>query len=135
MQRAEHRHHVWRYDFVHDQTTDGRALKCLTVVDEFTCEGLAIHCARSLTATDVIHTLTELIKRSEASCLKSDNGPQFVATAVREWLEERNIGSQYIAPGSPWQCLPERFNSIFRTTRLNRWAFESMSEAQAVIRQ
>jgi putative transposase len=74
------------------------------VVDEFTREGLAIRCGRSLTGTDVMHTLNVLIKRSgRPMCLKSDNGPQFIATAVREWLEERYIASQYIAPGSPWQ--------------------------------
>jgi transposase InsO family protein len=69
-------------------------------------------------------------------CLRSDNGPQFVAMAVREWLKERGIGTHYIDPGSPWQnAYNESFNSIFRMTCLDRWAFESVSEAQAVIRQ
>ena len=137
VQCAEHRHHVWSYDFVHDQTIDGRALKCLTVVDEFTREGLAIRCAGSLTATDVVQTLNELLKTyGRPLCLRSDNGPQFVAMAVREWLKERGIGTHYIDPGSPWQnAYNESFNSIFRMTCLDRWAFESVSEAHAVIRQ
>jgi putative transposase len=137
MHRAEHRHHVWSYDFVHDQTIDGRTLKCLTVVDEFTREGLAICCARSLTATDVIQTLNELIKQyGRPDCLKSDNGPQFVATAVRKWLEGQRIDTHYIDPGSPWQnAYNESFNSILRITCLDRWAFESVSEASTVIRQ
>lgn len=133
--RAEHRHHVWSYDFVHDQTLDGRTLKCLTIVDEFTREGLAIHCARSLTAPDVIRTLEGLIHRyGRPLCLRSDNGPEFIASRVRSFLEERHIGTCYIDPGSPWQNpFNESFNSIFRTTCLDRWAFASIAEARAVI--
>jgi putative transposase len=133
--RAEHRHHVWSYDFVHDQTIDGRTLKSLTIVDEFTREGLAIRCARSLTATDVVQTLKKLIRRhGRPLCLRSDNGPQFIAETVRKWLEEHDIGTHYIDPGSPWQNpFNESFNSIFRTTCLNRWAFETLAEARALI--
>ena len=107
------------------------------MVDEFTREGLVIRCARSLTATDVVQTLNEWLKTyGRPLCLRSDNGPQFVAMAVREWLKERGIGTHYIDPGSPWQnAYNESFNSIFRMTCLDRWAFESVSEAQAVIRQ
>ena len=133
--RAQHRHHVWSYDFVHDQTIDRRTLKCLTIVDEFTREGLAIRCGRSLTATDVIHALKELIQRhGRPVCLRSDNGPQFVAMTVRNWLNEHNIGTHYIDPGSPWQNpYNESFNSIFRTTCLDRWAFETLAQARIVI--
>jgi putative transposase len=133
--RAEYRHHVWSYDFVHDQTIDGRTLKCLTIVDEFTREGLSIRCGRSLTATDVVHALKELIHRQgRPDCLRSDNGSQFVATTVRNWLDEHNIGAHYIDPGSPWQNpYNESFNSIFRTTCLNRWAFATLAEARIVI--
>jgi transposase InsO family protein len=133
--RAEHRHHVWSYDFVHDQTIDGRTLKCLTVVDEFAREGLAIRSGRSLTAPDVIRTLEELVRRyGRPVCLRSDNGPEFIAHQVKDWLEKRGIGTHYIDPGSPWQNpFNESFNSIFRTTCLDRWAFASMAEARAVI--
>jgi len=133
--RAEHRHHVWSYDFVHDQTLDGRTLKCLTVVDEFAREGLAIPSGRSLTATDVIRALEALIRRyGRPVCLRSDNGPEFIAHRVKEWLEKRGIGTHYIDPGSPWQNpFNESFNSIFRTTCLDRWAFASLAEARAVI--
>jgi len=100
--RAEHRHHVWSYDFVHDQTIDDRAFKCLTVVDEFTREGLAIRCGCSFTATDVIRTLKALMKRhGKPICLRSDNGPRSVARAVRAWLEQHRIGTHYIDPAAP----------------------------------
>ena len=135
--RATHPNHVWSYDFVMDQTIDGRTLKCLTVVDEFTRQGLAVHCARSLTATDVVRVLTELIKQhGRPECLRSDNGPEFIAKKVQNWLSERSVGTHYIDPGSPWQnAYCESFNSIVRTTCLNRWAFESVVEARAVIAQ
>jgi putative transposase len=105
------------------------------VVDEFTRQGLAIRCGRSLTATDVVHALKALIQRhGRPVCLRSDNGPQCVATTVRKWLDERHIGTHDIDPGSPWQNpYNERFNSIFRTTCLARWAFEPLAEARIVI--
>ena len=133
--RAMHPDHVWSYDFVHDQTMDGRRLRCLTVVDEFTRKSLAIVIARSLTSHDVIQALETLIRqRGQPDCLRSDQGPEFITRAVKEWLEERSIGTHYIDPGSPWQnAYGESFNSIFRTTCLNRWAFESVREARADI--
>ena len=135
--RASHPNHVWSYDFVHDQTTDGKSLRCLTVVDEFTREGLMIHCARSITASDVVRHLAGLIgHHGKPTCIRSDNGPEFVASAVKDWLAEQSIGTHYIEPGSPWQNpYGESFNSIFRTTCLDRWAFESVSESRAVIDQ
>jgi transposase InsO family protein len=135
--RAEYPNHVWSYDFVSDRIIDGRTLKCLTVVEEFTREGLEIHCATSITATDVIAVLAELIaQHGRPVCLRSDNGPEFIATAVKEWLAEHSIGTHYIDPGSPWQnAFNESFNSIFRTTCLNRWDFESVTESRAVTDQ
>lgn len=135
--RAQHPNHVWSYDFVMDQTIDGRTLKCLTVVDEFTRQGLAVRCARSLTATDVVRILDELIRQhGRPDCLRSDNGPEFIARIVQGWLSKRSVGTHYIDPASPWQnAYNESFNSIFRTTCLNRWAFESVVEAKAVIGQ
>lgn len=135
--RAEYPNHVWSYDFVSDRVIDGRTLKCLTVVDEFTRESLAVHCATSLTSTDVIAVLAELVvQHGRPVCMRSDNGPEFIAKAVKDWLAKRSIGTHYIDPGSPWQNpFGESFNSIFRTTCLNRWLFESVSEARAVIGQ
>jgi len=112
--RAQHPNHVWSYDFVMDQTIDGRTLKCLTVVDEFTRQGLAVRCARSLTATDVVRILDELIRQhGRPECLRSDNGPEFIAKSVQSWLSKRAVGTHYIDPGSPWQnAYNESFNSM-----------------------
>jgi transposase InsO family protein len=136
VKRAEYPNHVWSYDFVHDQTIDGRRLKFLTVVDEFYRAGLAVECARSLMAVDVIRILGKLIQQhGRPVCLRSDNGPEFIADRVKAWLGRNGIDTHYIEPGSPWQnAYNESFNSIFRTTCLNRWAFESVSEAKAVSR-
>ena len=120
---------------VAERALDGRRFRCLTVVDEFTRESLAIVISRSLTSDDVIRALDELIrKRGRPDCLRSDQGPEFITRAVRDWLDERAIGTYYIDPGSPWQnAYGESFNSIFRTTCLDRWAFESVREARAVV--
>lgn len=135
--RATHPNHVWSFDFVHDQTNDGRRLRFLTIVDEFTKEDLSVECARSLTSQDVIRVLGRLIEqRGAPECLRSDNGPEFIAEALKSWLEDRSIGTHYIDPGSPWQnAFVESFNSIFRTTCLDRWAFETVQEARAVTEQ
>jgi putative transposase len=132
--RACFPNHVWSYDFVFDQTEDARPLKCLTVVDEFTRQGLAICIARSLTAGDVIRILDELFhEHGRPACLRSDNGPELVAAAVQKWLKAKHVDTHYIDPGSPWQnAYNESFNSIFRTTCLDRWLFSSMTEARVV---
>ncbi|MCH9671550.1 MAG: IS3 family transposase [Gammaproteobacteria bacterium] len=135
--RARHPGHVWSYDFVFDQTLDGRRLKCLTVLDEFTRQGLAVDIARSLTARDVVATLARLFAvHGRPQCIRSDNGPELVANAVQKWLGDQHVGTHYIAPGSPWEnAYCESFNSILRTTCLNRWVFSSMLEARVVCRQ
>lgn len=135
LNRAEYPNHVWSYDFVHDQTTDGRTLKCLTVVDEFTHEGLTIETARSLTSANVIRVLAYLFSLyGHPIYVKSDNGPEFVAKAVQRWLKTRNVATHYIDPGSPWQNgHNESFNAVFRDGCLNRWAFYSVAEARRVI--
>ena len=133
--RAQYPNHVWSYDFVHDQTEDGRQLKCLTVVDEFTRQGLAIRVARSLTARDVTRILDELFyEHGRPVCIRSDNGPELVATHVQNWLKDKRVNTHYIEPGSPWQnAYNESFNSIFRTTCLDRCLFGSMTEARVII--
>lgn len=125
---------VWSYDFVSDQTTDGRRLKFLCVVDEFTRECLALEVRRSFRAQEVIAVLTGLIARRGAPAhLRSDNGPEFVAQAVQAWLQANAIGALYIAPGSPWEnAYVESFNSRLRDEHLNREEFASLLEAQVL---
>lgn len=100
---AEHMNHVWSYDFVMDQTIDGRPLKLLPIVDEFTRECLCINVARSIKASDVVETLRQLFAvRGAPMFIRSDNGPEFVARAVRDWLAASGVDTLFIEPGSPW---------------------------------
>jgi transposase InsO family protein len=133
--RAEYPNHVWSYDFVFDQTEDGRQLKCLTVVDEFSRQGLTVRLGRSMTATDVTRILDELFRQhGRPVCIRSDNGPELVARHVQNWLKDKHVDAHYIDPGSPWQnAYCESFNSIFRTTCLDRCLFASMTEARVII--
>lgn len=125
---------VWSYDFVSDQTSEGRRLKLLCVVDEFTRECLALEVRRSFRAKDVIAVLMALIAlRGAPVHLRSDNGPEFVAQAVQAWLKAQAVGPLYIAPGSPWEnAYVESFNSRLRDEHLNREAFASLLEAQVL---
>jgi transposase InsO family protein len=125
---------VWSYDFVSDQTAEGRRLRFLCVVDEFTRECLALEVRRSFRAQEVIAVLTVLIgQRGVPAHLRSDNGPEFVAQAVQAWLKAKAIGALYIAPGSPWEnAYVESFNSRLRDEHLNREAFASLLEAQVL---
>ena len=133
--RAEHPNHVWSYDFIEDQTVDGRRLKILPIVDEFTRECLTIEVERHMTAQDVIATLRFLFElRGPPEYLRSDNGPEFIAQAVKDWLSESGVGTLYIEPGSPWQnAYSESFNSRFRDELLNRELFETLAEAKVLI--
>ncbi len=98
------RNHVWSYDFVQDRTHDGRAFRMLTVIDEYTRECLAILVARRLNSDDVLHLLAELFaERGPPDHTRSDNGPEFTATAVREWLGKISVKTLFITPGSPWE--------------------------------
>jgi len=135
--RARFPNHVWSYDFVFDRTEDARQLKCLTVVDEFTRQGFEITVGRSLTASDVVRVLDKLFRQhGRPACIRSDNGPELVSSTVQKWLKEKHVNTHYIDPGSPWQnAYCESFNSIFRTTCLDRWLFGSMTEARVVINQ
>ena len=125
---------VWSYDFVSDQTTDGRRLKFLCVVDEFTRECLALEVRRSFRAPEVLAVLAGLIaQRGSPAYLRSDNGPEFVALAVQAWLKAHAVGPLYIAPGSPWEnAYVESFNSRLRDEHLNREAFASLLEAHVL---
>ena len=130
--QALYPNHVWSYDFVADQTIDGRTLRFLTVIDEYTRQALWIECARHLTSVDVVRVLDQLVElHGKPGVVKSDNGPEFVAKKVRDWIEDRQIGIRFIEPGSPWQNgHNESFNGVFRDGCLNRWLFESVREAR-----
>lgn len=132
--RASHINEVWCYDFVSDQTEDGRTLKFLTVEDEFTREALAIEVERSLTSREVIETLRYLFEvRGAPRHIRSDNGPEFIAAALREWLKVSGVGTLYIEPGAPWENgFNESFNSRFRDELLNGELFTSLREAKVV---
>ncbi len=102
--RAEHLNHVWSYDFVMDLTENGRRLKMMPVVDEYSRECLTIDVERSITAEDVVSTLASLFRqRGEPAFIRLDNGPEFIAKAIKEWLEASGVKTLYIEPGSPWE--------------------------------
>jgi transposase InsO family protein len=133
--RAERIDHVWTYDFVSDQTADGRRIKILTVEDEHTRECLALEVARSITSRDVIGVLGELFAvRGAPAFIRSDNGPEFIADRVRSWLEDNAVGPLYIEPGAPWQnAFGESFNGKLRDECLNLELFTSLAEARVVL--
>jgi putative transposase len=134
-QRPTHRNHVWAYDFVAIRTHDGRPLRLLTIVDEYTRECLAIEVARHLRADDVLHRLAELfVQRGVPEHIRSDNGPEFTAKAVRHWLVQVGVRTLYIEPGSPWENgYIESFNGKLRDELLNGELFYTLWEAQVVI--
>lgn len=133
--RAERPNHVWSYDFIHDRTADGRGLKMLPIVDEYTRECLTIEVERHLTAKDVVSTLEYLFEvRGEPGHIRSDNGPEFIAEVVKGWLARRGAGTLYIEPGSPWEnAYSETFNSRLRDEILDREVFETLKEAKVLL--
>lgn len=133
-QRAEHKDHVWAWDFVHDTTADGRSLKWLTLIDEYTRECLALEVGRSLKSEAILEVLRDLFAiRGVPKFIRSDNGPEFIAQAVRSWLEKAQVQTLYIEPGSPWENgYNESFNSRFRDEFLNREEFDSLRHARAL---
>ena len=133
--RPERRNHVWSYDFVEDRTHDGRKYRMLNVIDEFTHECLAIRVARKLKAIDVIDVLSDLfILRGIPGHIRSDNGPEFVAKAVQEWITAVGAKTAYIEPGSPWENgYVESFNARLRDELLDGEIFYTLREAQIVI--
>ena len=133
--RAERADHVWSYDFVHHRTHDGRAFRTLNVLDEFTRESLAIQARRKLSSADVIDVLTDLfVLRGIPTYIRSDNGPEFVAGAVRQWIAAVDARTAFIEPGSPWENgYIESFNARLREELLNGEIFYTLREAQVLI--
>lgn len=133
--KPEHKDHVWSYDFVVDQTRDGRKLKMLTVIDEFTRECMAIVVKRRMSSGDVIEALSGLFAQGrQPKFIRSDNGPEFIAKELRNWLTSLEISAQYIHPGSPWENgYNESFNGRLRDEFLNGEIFYTLLEAQVLI--
>ncbi|WP_342111327.1 IS3 family transposase [Methylobacterium sp. SI9] len=135
--RPERPDHVWSYDFVEHRTHDGRKYRMLNVLDEFTRECLAIRVSRKLKAHDVIDVLSDLFSlRGVPSHIRSDNGPEFIAQSVRDWIAAVGSETAYIEPGSPWEngyC--ESFNAKLRDELLNGEVFYTLKEASVVIEQ
>ena len=134
---AEHKGHVWAWDFLHDRTSDGRALKWFTVVDEYTRECVALEVARGMTAQAVGVVLAAAVRERGAPVhIRSDNGPEFIARAIRDWVAGAGLETLYIAPGAPWENgYAESFNSKVRDELLNVEEFGSLLEAQVLARE
>lgn len=132
--RAERRNHVWSYDFVKDTTSDGKPLRFLTVIDEFTRECLALPVGRTFKAEDVQICLTKLFKeRGRPEFIRSDNGPEFIADFVRGWLYKLKVRTLFIEPGSPWENgYNESFNGKFRDEFLTGELFDTVWEARVL---
>jgi transposase InsO family protein len=133
--RPERPNQVWSYDFVADRTHEGRAYRMLTVIDEYTRRCLAITVQRGLRSDDVLHTLTELfVRHGPPEHIRSDNGPEFTARAVRNWLGHLGVKTLFIQPGSPWENgYNESFNGKLRDELLNGEIFYTLREAQVLI--
>ena len=134
VKKAEFVNHVWTYDFIEDATEDGRKLKFLTVLDEWTRESPAIEVGRSITSKGVIAVLEYLFTvRGVPGFIRSDNGPEFMAQAIKRRLEDRAVGTLYIEPGSPWENgYIESFHGRLRDELLNRELFYSVKEAKVL---
>lgn len=135
--RPEHKNHVWSYDFVADRTSDGRPIRMLNIVDEYSRECLRIHIDRQLKASDVIYELSELfIERGVPDYLRSDNGSEFTADVVRGLLQRLGVKTLYIEPGSPWENgYIESFNGKLRDELLNGEIFDTIVEARVITEQ
>jgi len=132
--RPSSKNHVWSYDFVHGRTHDGRAFRILNIIDEFTRECLTIKVARRLRSKDVLEALGTLFThRGLPGHIRSDNGSEFIALLLREWLQKLGVKTLYIEPGSPWENgYIESFNGKMRDELLNIEIFDTLKEAQVL---
>ena len=137
VKRPEYINHVWTYDFIEDRTEDGRKLKFLTVLDEYTRESLEIKVGRSIRAGDVMDVLESLFAvRGAPGFIRSDNGPEFIANAIQCWLAAKGVETLYIEPGCPWENgYAESFHGTFRNELLDRELFGSVKEAEVLAEQ
>jgi transposase InsO family protein len=135
--RPEHRDHVWSYDFMIEHTANGRAFKILNIIDEFTRESIGIKVERKIKSQDVIDKLFDLfILRGIPEYIRSDNGPEFTARAIRKWLARIGVKTLFIEPGSPWENgYIESFNGKLRDELLKREVFTTLEEARVLIGQ
>lgn len=133
--RAERPNHVWAYDFVFDRTVNGKRIKLLNLVDEYTREAISIDVGRSLVGTDVQERLWKaFVTRGPPGYIRSDNGPEFISQTVKGWLKRVGVKTIFIEPGSPWENgFIESFNGKLRDELLNREVFESLAEAKVII--
>jgi transposase InsO family protein len=133
--RPASKNHVWSYDFVADRTADGRPIRMLTVIDEHTRECLSIDVARRLSSEDVLERLSDLfIRYGVPNYIRSDNGPEFTAHRVRDWLESVEVKTLFIEPGSPWENgYIESFNGKLRDELLDREVFDTLLEAKVLV--
>ena len=131
-QKAASINEVWCWDFIHDRDERGRVLRWLVIEDEFTREGLAVEARRSFKARDVLDVLSELMLiRGVPGHIRSDNGPEFIAQAIRVFLAQTGVQTLYIEPGAPWQNgYAESFNSRFRAELLSQESFADLAEAK-----
>ena len=129
-----HPNHVWSYDFVAERTTDGKPIRMLNIIDEYTRECLAIHVGRQIKAPDVLYELSELfVLRGAPDYLRSDNGSEFTAELVRDWLGRLGVKTLFIEPGSPWENgYIESFNGKLRDELLNGEIFDTILEARVI---
>jgi len=135
--RPEYGDHVWSYDFVIARTADGRAFRILVIIDEYTRECLTMLVARHIVSQDVVDQLYELfLLRGVPEHIRSDNGPEFTAKAIRKWLNNVGVNTLFIEPGSPWENgYVESFNSKLRDELLNGEIFTTLTEAKIIIEQ
>jgi len=135
--RPEYRNNVWAYDFVMDRTHNGKRFRMLTIIDEYTRECLAIKVDRKLNSTHVVDTLLDLfVMHGVPDYIRSDNGSEFTARLVREWLKKLKVKTLFIEPGSPWENgYNESFNGKLRDELLNGEIFYTLKEAQVLIEQ
>ncbi len=135
--KPQHKDHVWSYDFVLARTSDGRAFRILSIIDEFTRECLAMLVSRRITSQDVIDQLFQLfVLRGIPEHIRSDNGPEFTAREIRKWLTRIGVKTLFIERGSPWENgYIESFNGKLRDELLNREVFTTLLEAKVLIEQ
>ena len=133
--RPAYKDHVWSYDFVQDRTSDGRAFRMLTLIDEHSRECLAIDVARRLNSENVLERLSDLfVRRGVPDYIRSDNGPEFTAKKVTEWLERVEVKTLFIEPGSPWENgYNESFNGTLRYELLDVELFDTLLEAKVLV--